>query len=290
MQTHVCRGNFWRGCWAGEPAWLLARHHQAEAGAHPRSLPRERRAGRLKAGGGEESPKPCRGSPANQANPGGGRPGRPRGFRSARLAWGQSSCARRVKDDSAGSGRSRLPVGARAPQSSQSHTQTSTPGPGLREAGPGLGAAAGEAAGKPGSSGAPGFPDFLPPPARPRLPPSGWGSASGDGESPSLGGLPHSRNPGSPPVRMDPEPQCRPSPPRRPLQSRGPRASAGQSASCSAARPGFGRAKPAPPRPETRSPALVSPRRAGSAALRAFPGRRRDRRSGCGRPCSSARA
>ncbi|CAI9159592.1 unnamed protein product [Rangifer tarandus platyrhynchus] len=65
---------------------------------------------------------------------------------------------------------------------------------------------------------------------------------------------------------MDPEPQCRPSPPRRPLQSRGPRASAGQSASCSAARPGFGRAKPAPPRPEARSPALVSPRRAAPAA------------------------
>lgn len=139
MQTHVCRGNFWRGCWAGEPAWLLARHHQAEAGAHPRSLPRELRAGRLKAGGGEESPKPCRGSPANQANPGGGRPGRPRGFRSAPLAWGQSSCARRVKDDSAGSGRSRLPVGARAPQSSQSHTQTSTRSRGSERRVPGWG-------------------------------------------------------------------------------------------------------------------------------------------------------
>lgn len=101
IQTHVCRGNFWRGCWAGEPAWLVARHHQAEAGAHPRSLPGELRAVRLKAGDGEESPKPCRGSPANPANPGGGRPQRPRGILSARLARGQSSCARRVKDDSA---------------------------------------------------------------------------------------------------------------------------------------------------------------------------------------------
>lgn len=78
--------------------------------------------------------------------------------------------ARRVKDDSAGSGRSRLPVGARAPQKFPVTHPDLYPGPGLREAGPGLGAAAGEAAGKPGSSGAPGFPDFLPPPARPRLP------------------------------------------------------------------------------------------------------------------------
>ena len=79
------------------------------------------------------------------------------------------------------------------------------------------------------------------------------------------------------------EQQCFPSRPRNSPQSRGPRALAGQSASCSAARPGFRRAREAPLRPETGSPALVRQRRAGSAALRAFPGRRSGRRSSRGR-------
>ncbi|CAM9853053.1 unnamed protein product [Rangifer tarandus platyrhynchus] len=148
IQTHVCRGNFWRGCWAGEPAWLVARHHQAEAGAHPRSLPGELRAVRLKAGDGEESPKPCRGSPANQATQAAEAPGDPavsgaRGLPGvSRVALGESRMTQ------PGSGRSPQPVGARAPQSSQAHTQTSAGAEAPRDgsrAGGGSGRGRGEA-------------------------------------------------------------------------------------------------------------------------------------------------
>lgn len=209
---------------------------------------------------------------------------------------GQSSCARWVKDDSAlpGSvftagrreGPTKFPVTPRPPsrrgRGSEAGSRAEDGGErGCREAW------------FPGRPGLLRLPSSSPPPrlaARPRLLPSGWGSEWGAGEPPSLRGLSYSRNPGSPPVRIDLEKQCFPSRPPNSPQSRGPRAPAGQSASCSEARPGFRRAREAPLRPETGSPTLVCQRRASSAALRAFPDRRCGRRSSRGRPRSSARA
>lgn len=207
---------------------------------------------------------------------------------------GQSSCARWVKDDSA------LPVSVFTAGRREGPTKFPvTPRPPSRR---GRGSEAGSRAEDGGERGCreawfPGRPGLLrlpsssPPPrlaARPRLLPSGWGSEWGAGEPPSLRGLSYSRNPGSPPVRIDLEKQCFPSRPPNSPQSRGPRAPAGQSARCSEARPGFRRAREAPLRPETGSPALVCQRRAGSAALGAFPDRRCGRRSSRGRPRSRA--
>jgi len=182
------------------------------------------------------------------------------------------------------SGRSRLPVGARAPQSSQSHTQTSSRSRGSERRVPGWG----RRRERPRGSLVPQAPGASPTSClRPRdraFHPAGGGPsgetvnprASEDSLIPEIQGVRQSgwtRSRSAAPPRPAGRCSCAdPGPPRV------------------RARPGLGRAEPAQLRPETRSPALVSPRRAGSAALRAFPGRRRDRRSGCRRPRSSARA